>query len=77
VLEPRVHGHVERGLSVFLLAAPPHAGVAQLRLREYLFTGEPICYLDNEPCGRSLDPLSTRHGPQRSAQTSYSLPDSS
>ncbi|MDQ3433383.1 MAG: hypothetical protein M3481_01645 [Actinomycetota bacterium] len=49
MLEPRVRGHVERGLSVFLLAAPPHAGVAQLRFREYLFTGEPICYLDHEP----------------------------
>jgi ribosomal protein S18 acetylase RimI-like enzyme len=45
-LEPRVRGHVERGLSVFLLAGTPHTGVAQLRFREYLFTGEPICYLE-------------------------------
>lgn len=46
VLEPRVREHVERGLSVFLLAAPPHAGVAQLRFRDYLFTGTTICYLE-------------------------------
>ena len=46
VLEPRVREHVERDLSVFLLAGPSDAGVAQLRFREYLFTGEPICYLE-------------------------------
>lgn len=46
VLEPRVREHVERDLSVFLLAGPPHTGVAQLRFREYLITGEPMCYLE-------------------------------
>jgi len=46
VLEPRVREHVERDLSVFLLAGPPHVGVAQLRFRDYLFTGEPTCYLE-------------------------------
>jgi ribosomal protein S18 acetylase RimI-like enzyme len=46
VLEPRVREHVERDLSVFLLAGPPQVGVAQLRFREYLFTGEPTCYLE-------------------------------
>jgi ribosomal protein S18 acetylase RimI-like enzyme len=46
VLEPRVREHVERDLSVFLLAGPPDAGVAQLRFRDYLFTGRPMCYLE-------------------------------
>lgn len=46
VLEPRVREHVERDLSVFLLAAPPRVGVAQLRFRSYLITGEPISYLE-------------------------------
>lgn len=45
-LEPRVREHLERGLSVFLLAGPPDTGVAQLRFREYLITGEPMCYLE-------------------------------
>jgi ribosomal protein S18 acetylase RimI-like enzyme len=46
VLATRVRDHLERGLSVFLLAGPPHVGVAQLRFREYLHTGMPICYLE-------------------------------
>ena len=46
VLEPRVREHIERGLSVFLLAGPPGVGVAQLRFREYLLTGNPMCYLE-------------------------------
>jgi ribosomal protein S18 acetylase RimI-like enzyme len=46
VLEPRVRKHIERDLSVFLLAEPPDTGVAQLRFREYLLTGEPMCYLE-------------------------------
>ncbi len=46
MLEPRVREHIERDLSVFLLAGPPNVGVAQLRFREYLITGEPTCYLE-------------------------------
>jgi ribosomal protein S18 acetylase RimI-like enzyme len=46
ILTPRVRTHIEEGLSVFLLASPPHVGVAQLRFREYLLTGAPICYLE-------------------------------
>ena len=46
VLAPRVREHIESDLSVFLLAGPPHTGVAQLRFREYLLTGEPMCYLE-------------------------------
>ena len=46
VLEPRVREHVERGLSVFLLARPRDTGVAQLRFRDYVFTGKPTCYLE-------------------------------
>jgi len=46
VLEPRVREHVERDISVFLLAGPPEVGVAQLRFRDYLITGEPMCYLE-------------------------------
>lgn len=45
-LEPRVREHVEGDLSVFLLAGPPDVGVAQLRFRDYLHTGTPICYLE-------------------------------
>ncbi|GAA4895624.1 GNAT family N-acetyltransferase [Streptomonospora salina] len=45
-LAPRVRAHVEDGLSVFLVAGPPHVGVAQLRFREYLITGTPVCYLE-------------------------------
>jgi len=45
-LEPRVREHIERDLSVFLLAGPPDTGVAQLRFRDYLITGEPMSYLE-------------------------------
>lgn len=45
-LTPRVAGHIERGLSLFLLAEPVGVGVAQLRFREYLLTGEPSAYLE-------------------------------
>ena len=38
--------HIEDGLSVFLLAGPPDTGIAQLRFREYLLTGQPMCYLE-------------------------------
>jgi ribosomal protein S18 acetylase RimI-like enzyme len=46
VLAPRVREHIQRDLSVFLLASPPRVGVAQLRFREYLLTGSPVCYLE-------------------------------
>jgi GNAT superfamily N-acetyltransferase len=46
VLEPRVRDHIERDLSVFLVAAQPNTGVAQLRFRECLLTGKPMCYLE-------------------------------
>lgn len=46
VLTPRVRDHIERDLSVFLLAGPPNTGVAQLRFREYLLTGQPMVYLE-------------------------------
>lgn len=46
VLEPRVREHVQRGLSVFLLAGPRSAGLAQLRFRDYVITGTPMCYLE-------------------------------
>ena len=41
-----MRGHLERELSVFLLAGPTTVGVAQLRFREYLITGAPMCYLE-------------------------------
>lgn len=46
VLTLRVGEHIEGDLSVFLLAGPRHVGVVQLRFRDYLFTGEPMCYLE-------------------------------
>jgi ribosomal protein S18 acetylase RimI-like enzyme len=46
VLAPRVREHIAHGLSLFLLAGPSHVGVAQLRFREYLLTGTPMCYLE-------------------------------
>jgi ribosomal protein S18 acetylase RimI-like enzyme len=46
VLEPRVAEHIDRDLSVFLLAGPPDTGVAQLRFRDYLLTGKPMVYLE-------------------------------
>lgn len=45
-LAPRVIRHIEEGLSVFLLARCPRAGVAQLRFREYLLTAAPMGYLE-------------------------------
>jgi ribosomal protein S18 acetylase RimI-like enzyme len=45
-LEPRVVRHVEQDLSLFLLAEPAGVGVAQLRFREYLLTGEPVAYVE-------------------------------
>lgn len=46
VLAPRIREHLASGLSVFVLAGPPHGGMAQLRFREYLLTGTPVCYLE-------------------------------
>ncbi len=46
VLASRVRDHITRNLSVFVLAGPRRAGVAQLQFREYLITGSPICYLE-------------------------------
>jgi ribosomal protein S18 acetylase RimI-like enzyme len=46
ILTARVREHIAHDLSVFLLAGAPHVGVAQLRFREYLLTGAPICYLE-------------------------------
>ncbi len=45
-LVPRVRRHLAEELSVFLLAGPRDVGVVQLRFREYLLTGEPMCYLE-------------------------------
>lgn len=45
-LVPRIREHIARGLSVFLLAGPPGVGIAQLRFREYLLTGSPICCVE-------------------------------
>ena len=46
ILVLRVREHIAGDLSVFLLAGPPGVGVAQLRFREYLLTGAPMCYLE-------------------------------
>jgi ribosomal protein S18 acetylase RimI-like enzyme len=46
VLAGRVQDHISRGLSLFLLGGPPRVGVVQLRSREWLLTGEPICYVE-------------------------------
>jgi ribosomal protein S18 acetylase RimI-like enzyme len=67
-----------RGLSVFLLAALPDSGVAQLRFREYLFTGTPVCYLEElyvvprhrgEGHGRALMELSISIACERGASS--------
>ena len=77
-IEPRVRDHVERDLSVFLLAGPPDTGVAQLRFREYLLTGEPMCYLEElyvvpdrrgEGHGRGLMELAFQVARERRATT--------
>lgn len=46
VIARRVAEHVERDLSVFLLARPAYAGVAQLRFRDSLFVEGQTCYLE-------------------------------
>lgn len=46
VLTSRVREHIAESLSVFVLAGPRGVGVAQLRFREYLITGSPICYME-------------------------------
>lgn len=46
VLAPRIREHIAYRLSVFVLAGPPHSGIAQLRSREHVFTGLPVCYLE-------------------------------
>ncbi|CAN5571706.1 hypothetical protein BH20ACT19_BH20ACT19_07700 [soil metagenome] len=78
VLEPRVREHIERDLSVFVLAGPPHVGVAQLRFRDYLFTGAPTCYLEElyvvpdqrgEGHGRALVEAATSAARGRGATT--------
>lgn len=45
-LVPRIREHIANGLSVFVLTGPSHGGLVQLRFREYLFTGAPVCYLE-------------------------------
>ncbi|MGA9859573.1 MAG: GNAT family N-acetyltransferase [Solirubrobacteraceae bacterium] len=45
-LVQRVRRHITQHLSVFLLAAPAEVGVAQLRFREYMITGETVCTLE-------------------------------
>jgi ribosomal protein S18 acetylase RimI-like enzyme len=76
VLAPRVREHIARDLSVFLLASPPRVGVAQLRFREYLLTGTPVCYLEElyvvperrgEGHGRMLMELALEIARQRGA----------
>ena len=78
VLAPRVREHITRDLSVFLLAGPPHVGVAQLRFREYLLTGAPTCYLEElyvvpdsrgEGHGRMLIETAMRLARERGATT--------
>lgn len=78
VLAPRVREHIAGALSVFLLAGPPHVGVAQLRFREYLLTGAPICYLEElyvvpdrrgEGHGRMLTQAALRLARDRGATT--------
>lgn len=78
VLEPRVREHLESELSVFLLAGPPDVGVAQLRLRDYLITGEPTSYLEEiyvvpdrrgEGHGRALMEAALHAARQRGATT--------
>ena len=78
VLEPRVREHIERGLSDFLLAGPADVGVAQLRFRDYLFTGAPTCYLEElyvvpdrrgEGHGRTLMETAIELGRERGATT--------
>ena len=46
VLAQRVAEHIEHDWSVFCLAAPKDAGIAQLRFRAALFGDGPTCYLE-------------------------------
>lgn len=46
MLAPRIREHIASGLCVFVLAGPPHGGIAQLRFRDYLLTRTPVCYLE-------------------------------
>ncbi|WP_017975088.1 GNAT family N-acetyltransferase [Actinopolyspora halophila] len=46
VLADRVREHITCGFSVFVLAGPPRTGVAQLRFRAGLYTGKPLCTLE-------------------------------
>lgn len=78
VLEPRIREHLERDISLFLLASPPHVGVAQLRFRDYLFTGAPISYLEElyvvpdrrgEGHGRALMEVAIPAASERGATT--------
>jgi len=78
VLAQRVREHITRELSLFLLAGPSHVGVAQLRFREYLLTGAPMCYLEElyvvpdrrgEGHGRMLMETAVRLARERGATT--------
>ncbi|NYH77688.1 GNAT superfamily N-acetyltransferase [Actinopolyspora biskrensis] len=46
VLAERAREHITCGLSVFVLTGPPRTGVAQLRFRAGLYTGKPLCTLE-------------------------------
>ncbi|MGJ7906763.1 GNAT family N-acetyltransferase [Actinopolyspora sp. H202] len=46
LLAERVRAHLASEVSVFVLAAPRHVGVAQLRFRDHLFTAKPVCLLE-------------------------------
>lgn len=46
VLADRVRRHIAEDLSVFVLAGSSNVGVTQLRFREYMITGTPVCLLE-------------------------------
>ena len=46
VLGERAAAHVSSGASAFVLAEAPDTGIAQLRFRQYLITGETVCTLE-------------------------------
>lgn len=46
VLTERVVAHMRNDASAFVLAGPPETGLAQLRFRQYLITGETVCTLE-------------------------------
>lgn len=58
VLAQRAAAHLSSGASGFVLAGAPDAGVAQLRFREYLITGEIVCTLEE----LYVAPEHRRHG---------------